>query len=69
MTGGHVEEGGLSFNDIMMNTSRLCINDSMIYPGIINGLGGVGQENGRVFFESTGPRESKDGIIVGIYLH
>jgi len=68
MTGGHVEEGGLFINDIMMNTSKVSINDNMIYPGIINELGGIGQEKGRVLFESTGPRKSKDGIIMCIYL-
>ena len=28
MTGGHVEEGGLFFNDIMMNTGRVPIDDN-----------------------------------------
>ena len=59
MTGGHVEEAGLFINDIVMNTSRVSINDNMIYPGIINELGGIGQEKVRVLFESTGPREFK----------
>ena len=69
MTGGHVEEAGLFVNDIVMNTSRVSINHNMIYPGIINELGGMGQEKGRVLFESTGPRKPKDGIIVGAYFH
>jgi len=53
----------------MMNAGRVSTNDNMIYLGIIDELGGIGQEKGRVFFESTGPRKSKDGIIVGIYFH
>jgi hypothetical protein len=53
MAGSHIEEGGLFINDIMMNTGRVSINDNMIYPGIINELGGIGQEKGRVSFEST----------------
>jgi len=28
MTGDHVEEGGLFINDIMMNTSRVPIDDN-----------------------------------------
>ena len=62
MTGSHVEEGGLFVNYIMMNTGRVPIDDNMIYPGIINELGGIGQEEGRVLFESTGLRKSKDRI-------
>jgi len=69
MAGGHVEEEGLFINDIMMNTGRLSIDDNMIYPGIINELGSIGQEEGRVLFKSTGPRKSKHGIIVGVYFH
>jgi len=64
MTGGHIEEGGLFINDIIMNTGRLSINDNMIYPGIINELGGIGQGEGRVLFKSAGPRKSKDRIIM-----
>ncbi len=44
MTGGHVEEGGLFFNGIVINTSRVSINNDMIYLGIIDELGGIGQE-------------------------
>ncbi len=47
VTGRHVEEGGLIINDIMMNTGRVSINDNMIYPGIINELVGIGQEEGK----------------------
>jgi len=47
MTGSHVEEGGIFINDIMMNTSRGSINNNMVYPGIINELGGIGQEECR----------------------
>ncbi|MBA7633864.1 hypothetical protein ES703_41435 [subsurface metagenome] len=42
MTGCHVEEGGLFINDIVMNTSRVCSNNNMVYLGIINELGGIG---------------------------
>jgi len=69
MTGGHVEEAGLFVNDIVINTSRVSINHNMIYPGIINELGGMGQEKGRVFLKSTGPRKPKEGIIVCVYFH
>ena len=69
MSGGHVEEGGLFINDIVMNTSRLSINNNMVYPGIINELGGIGYEKGRFLFESTGPRKSKNGIMVCVYFH
>jgi len=69
MAGSHVEEGGLFINDIMMNTSRFSIDDNMIYIGIINELGGIGQEKDRILFESTGPRKSKDGIIMGVYFN
>jgi len=69
MAGSHVEEGGLFINDIMMNTSKLSIDDNMIYPGIINELRGIGQEKGRVLFKSTGPRKPKDGIIMGGYFN
>ncbi len=58
MTGGHVKEGGLFFNGIVINTSRVSINNNMIYLCIINELAGIGQEKGRVSFESTGPRKS-----------
>jgi len=53
MTGGHVEEGGFFINDIMINTGRLSINNNMIYPGIINKLGGIGQDKGGALFEPT----------------
>ena len=42
MTGCHVEEGGLFINDIVMNTSRVCSNNNVVYLGIINELGGIG---------------------------
>ena len=42
MTGGHVEEAGLFVNDIVINTTRVSTNNNMIYPGIINQLGGTG---------------------------
>ena len=49
MTGGHVEQAGLFVNDIVINTSRVSINHNMIYPGIINELGGIGQEKAESF--------------------
>jgi len=50
MTGSYVEEGALFIKDIMMNTSGFSINNNMVYPCIVNELGGIGQEKGRALF-------------------